>query len=319
MRTIRSKLGTILVSAVLLASSPISSWAQASPAIFHLFDSQIQASGGAYDQLVGPETRVGDLLGADLGGPTSGDHTARPEDIATGQETLYQGVTWLPSYTVVQGDTLWGIAEKHCGDGNLWRNIFQANRYQIRDPHWIYPGQKFQIACTPGESYTTESGKPWYETEEGKQVVEEAGGSGSEFITHSPLPRGSFRVSSDFGPRTRPRTAGGKRGSADHKGMDLAAPMGTPIGSVGPGIVLRSGWNGGYGQFIEIQHPDGMITRYGHMKSGSLLVKKGDKVAAGEQIGQVGTTGNSSGPHLHFEVRKPNLVAVNPAEFIGLA
>jgi murein DD-endopeptidase MepM/ murein hydrolase activator NlpD len=221
-------------------------------------------------------------------------------------------------HTVVKGDTLSKLAEKYCGDFKSWRNIFQANRYKIRDPNLIYPGQKFQIACSAGEAYSTESGEPWYKTKKGRKVVEAAGGKGAEFITHMPLPRGSFRVSSGFGKRSAPRTKAG-RASHNHKGLDLAAPQGTPVGAAGAGVVVRAGWNGGYGMFVEIQHPDGMITRYGHMKRGSILVKKGEKVFAGQMIGQVGSTGKSTGPHLHFEIRKPNRVAMNPAPVLGIA
>lgn len=318
MSQIGKQIGGFLVASGLLVASPL---VGASPvaSTANLFDGLIQTYGN--DGYVTGETSVGDLLGADLGGGggvpgldvTDG---GTPSEI--GYDGDYRGVDWLPTHTVVKGDTLWAIAQKHCGDGNQWRHIFQANRYKIRDPHWIYPGQNFQIACSAGQSYGTESGKPWYETDQGREVVDRAGGGESEFITHMPLPRGSFRISSDFGPRTPPKTATG-HGSSDHKGIDLAAPSGTPVGAVGPGVVLRSGWNGGYGEFLEIQHPDGMITRYGHLKSGSRLVKKGDRVEAGQQIARVGTTGNSQGPHLHFETRRPNMVAVDPAPFIGLA
>lgn len=266
-------------------------------------------------------TRVGDVMGmgdpSGIPGPDLG--TLDPQGVPYPVSQPPTQGTALPVHTVVRGDTLWAIAARYCGNGNSWRNIYEANREQIRNPNLIYPDQRFRIACSPGEAYSPGGGKPWYQTNEGRQVVDQAGGRGSAFITHMPLPRGSFRISSGFGPRRSQRLPNGKHSSHDHEGLDMAAPSGTPVGAVGPGRVLRSGWVDGYGMFVELQHPDGHITRYGHMQRGSLLVRDGDTVYAGQQIGRVGSTGNSSGPHLHFEVRTPQLVALRPNSFLGLA
>lgn len=91
----------------------------------------------------------------------------------------------------------------------------------------------------------------------------------------------------------------------EHKGVDLRAETGTEVYAVSDGIVSRNGWDpGGYGKWIEITHEDGITTRYAHLSEKN--VKKGDEVKAGDVIGLSGNTGSSTGPHLHYEVRKNN-------------
>ena len=80
-----------------------------------------------------------------------------------------------------------------------------------------------------------------------------------------------------------------------HGGLDMAAPSGTPIYATGPGIVTKSGWGTGYGQYVEINHGNGYLTRYAH--ASRLMVRVGDQVSAGEHIANVGCTGRCTGPH----------------------
>ncbi|WP_229072107.1 M23 family metallopeptidase [Actinoplanes sp. DH11] len=94
----------------------------------------------------------------------------------------------------------------------------------------------------------------------------------------------------------------GQRWGRLHAGVDLAAPHGTPIVAVGAGVVVAAGPAGGYGNAVLIQHADGYLTHYGHMSE--ILVETGHRVAAGERIGREGSTGHSTGPHLHFEVHQ---------------
>lgn len=100
-----------------------------------------------------------------------------------------------------------------------------------------------------------------------------------------------------------------------HKGVDIAAPKGTSVFVAAEGEVVRTGYEaGGYGRFIEVRHPNGMSTLYAHLSR--VDVGSGDRLGAGERIGLVGSTGRSTGPHLHFEVRR-NHVQVNPASVLG--
>lgn len=115
----------------------------------------------------------------------------------------------------------------------------------------------------------------------------------------------SSSMTSGFGLRRHP-IFGDLRA---HSGVDLAAAAGTPVYASAPGYVVTANWAGGYGLLVAIEHAGGMQTRYGHLAR--LAVASGQYVAAGAVIGYVGSTGNSTGPHLHYEVRI-NGRAVNP-------
>jgi murein DD-endopeptidase MepM/ murein hydrolase activator NlpD len=115
---------------------------------------------------------------------------------------------------------------------------------------------------------------------------------------------------SGFGVRSDPFHAG----AAMHPGIDLAGPYGSPIYATADGTVLRAGWNsGGYGNLVEIDHGRGITTRYGHMSA--ILVHDGDRIIRGQLIGRMGSTGRSTGNHLHYEVRIDGR-AVNPIPFM---
>lgn len=118
------------------------------------------------------------------------------------------------------------------------------------------------------------------------------------------------RISSEFGSRFHPIDKKIKF----HDGIDIAAPKGTPIGAAADGVVTFAGWSKGYGNLVIIRHADGRETRYGHTEK--LFVKEGEQIVAGQQIATVGSTGKSTGPHLHFEVRE-NDQPINPRGFLS--
>lgn len=128
---------------------------------------------------------------------------------------------------------------------------------------------------------------------------------------------GNFRISSGFGPRRAP-TAGA---STFHRGVDLAAPTGTPVRAVKPGRISISqhqtsgGRSTGYGNWVEVKHDDGTSSRYGHLNSRDVQV--GQRVEAGQVIGTVGNTGTSTGAHLHFEIRNAQGQAVDPQKVMN--
>ncbi len=105
------------------------------------------------------------------------------------------------------------------------------------------------------------------------------------------------RMSSAFGLRVHPLLGTLRR----HAGIDFAAPFGTPVRAVGDGAVIEAGFAGGFGKLIEIRHRDGMVTRYGHLRGFAPGLREGQVVTQGQVIGYVGSTGISTGPHLHFE------------------
>lgn len=116
-------------------------------------------------------------------------------------------------------------------------------------------------------------------------------------------------ISSTFGSRTDPIDGS----SSYHKGIDYASGYGTPIAASKSGTVIYAGYNGGYGQCVMIDHGDGYVTLYGHMQD--YYVSYGQTISQGEILGEVGSTGWSTGPHLHFEIRKDG-VPLDPYSFI---
>ncbi|MEM8985477.1 MAG: peptidoglycan DD-metalloendopeptidase family protein [Pseudomonadota bacterium] len=129
------------------------------------------------------------------------------------------------------------------------------------------------------------------------------GRSARKFLMKTPVD--GARLSSGFGMRRHP-ILGYKKA---HKGVDFAAPRGTPIMAAGDGVVEKAGRNGSFGNYIRIRHNDNYKTAYAHMHR--IKVKKGARVRQGQVIGTVGSTGRSTGPHLHYEVHK-NGKQVNP-------
>lgn len=117
----------------------------------------------------------------------------------------------------------------------------------------------------------------------------------ADVALHLPL-RG--RISSQFGTRRDPLQGGHRQ----HGGLDIAAPRGTAIAAAAPGKVVFAGRRGGYGNLVEIEHADGRRTRYAHAEK--ILVTPGEQVERGQAVATVGSTGRSTGPHLHFEVRE---------------
>jgi murein DD-endopeptidase MepM/ murein hydrolase activator NlpD len=123
------------------------------------------------------------------------------------------------------------------------------------------------------------------------------------------MPAAYMMMSSGFGYRSDPFTGTG----AMHAGLDFKGPVGTPILAAADGKVVLAGFNGGYGNTVEIRHANGLVTRYAHLSG--LHVRAGQMVERGVQIGRMGSTGRSTGSHLHFEVRL-NGQAINPRKFL---
>jgi murein DD-endopeptidase MepM/ murein hydrolase activator NlpD len=116
-------------------------------------------------------------------------------------------------------------------------------------------------------------------------------------------------LNSGFGVRVDPFTGEG----AFHAGLDISTLRNEPVLATASGVVVKSGWRGDYGKAVEIDHGTGYRTIYGHL--GTILVRDGQKVQRGERVGLVGSTGRSTGPHLHYEVRQGDRI-LNPLEYI---
>jgi murein DD-endopeptidase MepM/ murein hydrolase activator NlpD len=214
------------------------------------------------------------------------------------------------AYTVVTGDYLSKIAADHRVQGG-WQKLYADNRQIVGDdPAMIHPGLKLTLGAkskatapapskTPAPSKAAPKPKPKPESaskasttsnESGDSAAGPAQSSGSDFI--APV---------SAGVTTPYRASGAMWSSGYHTGVDFAASSGTSVKAVGQGTVVSAGWSGSYGNEVVIKHGDGNYSQYAHLSS--LSVSAGESVRVGQQIGLSGTTGNSSGPHLHFEIR----------------
>jgi hypothetical protein len=126
-----------------------------------------------------------------------------------------------------------------------------------------------------------------------------------------PLP--GAEIDSPFGLRQLPWEGAGRL----HAGIDLLAPAGAHVLAAADGVVIRAGQSAGYGRFIDVKHAEGLTTRYAHMAGFETAVTAGLAVKAGTPIGFVGSTGSSTGPHLHFEIRDRDDRPLNPEMFLG--
>ncbi len=202
--------------------------------------------------------------------------------IQPGQTLVILPVSGI-SYTVKKGDTLLSIAKKYKADVaeiQSFNGLDINASISVGDILIIPDGELLPVASSiASKPNTTNTGLPGLIT--GGYTRDPAG-----YFTHPVT--GAIRT----------------RGIHGFNGVDLASKTGTPIYAAAAGKVLISkngGWNGGYGSYVVISHPNGMQTLYGHLSSVSVIV--GETVSQGELIGRMGSTGNSTGPHLHFEVR----------------
>lgn len=124
------------------------------------------------------------------------------------------------------------------------------------------------------------------------------------------LPVGWGRISSFYGLRRHPIL----RVRRFHKGLDMPRPRGTPVKAAREGRVIFAGWKAGYGRLVIVRHPDGLTTHYGHL--GSIAVQQGAWVKQGKLVGRVGSSGLSTGPHLHFEVHDKYGRSLNPKKYL---
>jgi len=229
-------------------------------------------------------------------------------------------------HTVQSGENLWVIARKHGVDV---ATLFGAN--EQLDGDYIHPGDQLVVPSQKGVLVTVKKEKSLSQIADRYRVplatVSRANrldpgamlAPGQEIFVPGgrPLDRGTFiwplvnygRISSGFGYRTHPMY----RRRLWHSGIDLTAGYGTPIRAARSGRVISCGWNGGYGKAVVLRHDNGFQTIYGHCSK--TYVKRNQYVKKGQTIATVGSTGISTGPHLHFEVRKGGR-AVNPLRYL---
>ncbi|MFF0192360.1 peptidoglycan DD-metalloendopeptidase family protein [Streptomyces anulatus] len=219
------------------------------------------------------------------------------------------------TYAVVSGDYLAKIAAEHQLKGG-WEKLYQDNRSTVgENPSLIHPGMKLTLGAkgsAPAEkSAAPKSAAPKAAAPKKADPAPKADtvsaddseGSGSSAQTGSSEATGSGWSAplASANVTTQYRASGASWSSGYHTGSDFQAASGTPVLAIGPGTVVSAGNSGSYGNEVVIKHEDGMYSQYAHQSS--LNVSVGQTVTGGQQIGLSGSTGNSTGPHLHFEVR----------------
>ncbi|MER7621848.1 LysM peptidoglycan-binding domain-containing M23 family metallopeptidase [Streptomyces sp. NPDC126503] len=228
------------------------------------------------------------------------------------------------TYSVVSGDYLSKIATEQGVEGG-WQKLYADNRQVVgEDPSLILPGMKLTLngentaaapkAAPKAERKAERKAAPKTERKAAPKKEESRASRSSErasapaTATSDTAPStGSSTASSGWvapvagGVSTPYRASGSMWSSGYHTGADFIASSGTTVRAVGAGTVVSAGWSGAYGNEVVIQHADGNYSQYAHLSS--LAVSAGQSVSGGQQIGLSGSTGNSTGPHLHFEIR----------------
>ncbi|MCW8096977.1 transglycosylase family protein [Streptomyces tauricus] len=240
-------------------------------------------------------TRGGDS--PDISPSGTSTQTAKRKVDVQPQTTPQSRAGTAEMYTVVHGDTLSEIAGTRKIPGG-WRQLYDANRRTVgSDPDLIVPGQRLSLHGKAQTKAPTKEKTDNKGTKEKKK--EEKAEEKSHKKTHSVTHTLTAPVSAGTG--TPYHAAGSSWSKGYHTGVDFPVPTGTSVKSVGAGSVVTAGWGGSFGYQVVIRHGDGRYTQYAHLSA--ISVKAGQSVGAGQRIGRSGSTGNSSGPHLHFEVR----------------
>ncbi|MGV9655756.1 M23 family metallopeptidase [Streptomyces koyangensis] len=223
------------------------------------------------------------------------------------------------TYEVVVGDYLAKIADEQHVDGG-WEQLYQDNREVVgSNPNLILPGMKLSVDGTKAEAPKQAPAKPQSAPKQAapKAAPKADTGASTAKTETTPKPAAPAKPAAEqaeqpavSGDWVRPveasastayRASGGSWSSGYHTGVDFSASSGTSVKAIGAGTVVSAGWSGSYGNEVVIKHADGKYSQYAHLSS--LSVSSGQTVTPGQQIGLSGSTGNSTGPHLHFEVR----------------
>ncbi|MFF8415078.1 M23 family metallopeptidase [Streptomyces omiyaensis] len=229
------------------------------------------------------------------------------------------------TYSVVAGDYLSKIAAEHHVAGG-WQKLYSDNRRVVgENPSLILPGMKLTLgaentaaapkaerkaapkaavqAAPKAERKAAPKAESAGEQTRASRSAERAAAPAAAASTGSSAQTAStgWVAPVSGGISTPYRASGSMWSSGYHTGADFIASSGTTVRAVGAGTVVSAGWSGAYGNEVVIQHADGNYSQYAHLSS--LSVSAGQSVDGGQQIGLSGSTGNSTGPHLHFEIR----------------
>ncbi|WP_328619796.1 LysM peptidoglycan-binding domain-containing M23 family metallopeptidase [Streptomyces sp. NBC_00354] len=231
-------------------------------------------------------------------------------------------------YTVVPGDYLSKIAQdRHLSGG--WQQLYADNREAVgTNPSLIHPGLKLTLGAqgeaAPAAQAPAEKSAPAPAKKSSASPSQDKGSADVAPAPAAPAPAAAaaaapakkstaaksaagtvsaagFVAPVGGGISTQYKTPGAMWSSGYHTGVDFIASSGTTVRAVGAGTVVSAGWAGAYGNEVVIRHADGKYSQYGHLSQ--LSVSAGQSVTGGQTLGLSGSTGNSTGPHLHFEIR----------------
>ena len=211
-------------------------------------------------------------------------------------QSLYKAATDenIPANIVIEFARIYGFQV------DFQRDIKKQDKYQIM--YEVFLNEKNQIMETGEILYANlklsgqDNDLYYFDNEESEGHYDKNGRSVKKALMKTPI--NGARLSSPFGMRKHPIDGFNKM----HKGTDFAAPMGTPIMASGDGVIKKAGWCGGGGNCVKIKHNSTYQTVYAHMSKFARGIKNGVRVIQGQTIGYVGSTGKSTGPHLHYEV-----------------
>ncbi|MGW1024644.1 transglycosylase family protein [Streptomyces sp. NPDC002577] len=256
-------------------------------------------------------SRAGDTSGTGTASSAESDRKRDVKDVRP-ETTPQSRAGTAEMYTVVRGDTLSGIAEaRHVRGG--WQRLFATNRRTVgSDPDLIIPGQRLalRVSATSGAEDAHVSDKQDEikqdkskdsDDRESATASRSSRGGGTSAGTGTTHETHRLAAPVSASPSTPYRAAGGSWSKGYHTGVDFPVPTGTSVEAVAAGRVVSAGWGGAYGYQVVIRHADGKYSQYAHLSA--LNVKAGQNVVSGQRIARSGSTGNSTGPHLHFEVR----------------
>ena len=249
-----------------------------------------------------PERRRGAMLDTPAGGAARGKPLAVPAALARLESSLDR-------VELRQMAALRSVESTYEGKVRRMRGVFSELGI---DPRKLPPGADQKGVGGPFIPLQAHEGTPFAQQMQRVQFSR----LDAERLTHAlitvPVRRplaGDPDTTSGFGVRYDPFL----RTPALHSGLDFRGPVGEPVHATAAGVVTNAGWNGGYGRMVEIDHGNGFATRYGHMSE--ITVTEGQSVRIGQVVGRIGSTGRSTGPHLHYETRIDG-EAVDPQRFL---
>jgi len=194
----------------------------------------------------------------------------------------------------------WALADIFEYRFDMSRDLQQGDRMRALVERSVAPNGLTKMTKVLAASFTLSGGEVSafrFDSKFGRPAYYDANGKSlrAQFLR---APLEFRRISSNFGVRYHPILGRYKA----HRGTDYAAASGTPVRAIGDAQVIRAGWAGGYGNVLELRHRNGYVTRYGHLRGFAKGIRAGKRVEIGQTVAYVGTTGLSTGPHLHFEV-----------------